>query len=60
MTDCLKNSNDCLANFVGGESMRLRYIDLVDTIKDPSKIDTRTGAEIREDIGNKLDEIGAL
>lgn len=58
VTDCLKNADDILANIHGGSVMRKRYIEVVGDM-DNSHEETRSGEEIIEDIGNKLDMIGA-
>lgn len=59
VTDCLKNTDDILANIYGGSVMRKRYIETLQDLNDP-KEESRTAKEVIEDIGNKLDEIGAL
>lgn len=59
VTDCLKNTDDILANIYGGSVMRKRYIETLRDLNDP-KEESRTAKEVIEDIGNKLDEIGAL
>lgn len=58
VTDCLKNTNDVLANAYGGSVMKERYVDVVKDLNKPQE-EERTAEEVIEDIGNKLDMIGA-
>lgn len=51
----MKNINDCLASIAGGYSMKMSYEDIVN----PKPEETRTADEIIEDIGNRLDKLGA-
>lgn len=59
VTNSLRNVNEIIANIYGGESMQKKYIDIYRDMKGYGHHETRTGQEIREDIGNKLDKIGA-
>lgn len=62
VTDCLKNTNDVLANIYSGSVMKERYVDIVKDLSEPQKEsqkEERTAEEVIEDIGNKLDRIGA-
>lgn len=58
VTDTLKNTNDILASSFTGSVMKRRYIDMVKMINEPIK-EARSADEIIEDIGNRLDMIGA-
>lgn len=58
VTDCLKNADDIIANVYGGSIMKKRYVEVLKDLNDPQE-ETRTADEIIEDIGNKLDKIGA-
>ena len=46
MTDALRITVENTAKFAGGSYIKARYIDIIE----PKKVDTRTGAEIVEDI----------
>lgn len=59
VTDTLKNTNDILANIYTGSVMKKRYVEVIRDLKKGIEEDTRTAEEIINDIGNKLDEIGA-
>lgn len=54
-TYCLKNINDAVANFMGGSVMKVSYESLIN----PKEEETRTADEIIQDIGKRLDAIGA-
>lgn len=55
MAQVIKNINDSVANFAGGSVMKVTYEDLLN----PKPKETRTADEIIEDIGNRLDKLGA-
>lgn len=59
VTDSLKNTNDILANTYTGNYMTKRYVEVLQSATEPQKQE-RTADEIIEDIGSRLDEIGAL
>lgn len=60
VTDSLKNTNDILANTYTGNYMTKRYVEVMQSVTNPQEQEERTADEIIEDIGNRLDEIGAL
>ena len=58
----MKNTNDVLANIYSGSVMKERYVDVVKDLSEPHnepQKEERTAEEVIEDIGNKLDKIGA-
>jgi hypothetical protein len=59
VTDSLKNTNDILANTYTGNYMTKRYVEVLQSVTEPQKQE-RTADEIIENIGSRLDEIGAL
>lgn len=54
----MKNTNDAISNVYGGSVMKKRYVDVVKDLNKPQE-EERTAEEVIEDIGNKLDMIGA-
>jgi hypothetical protein len=55
VTDCIQNINASIAEQLGGKYMIVSYREIVK----PQKEETRTGDEIRENIKEKLRNIGA-